>query len=191
MVCPSISIDTNGNVSASKLKLIELVAPTQNNSKYTLTDNSMIEGTLSISQTFPIRTVLKLSYCKNYTIQTSIAAGLNPTINFSQEYLFVDKAEEASSLQTLYKDSGTVEPENTLLIDESQAIAELNKRITLWTTQRYLITATYLPEFIFVQLGDGVIIQSNRFNLNNAKPGIVYSISRDWLTGMVEIGVLV
>jgi len=191
LVCPSISIDTNGNVSASKLKLIELVAPTQNNSKYTLTDNSMIEGTLSISQTFPIRTVLKLSYCKNYTIQTSIAAGLNPTINFSQEYLFVDKAEEASSLQTLYKDSGTVEPENTLLIDESQAIAELNKRITLWTTQRYLITATYLPEFIFVQLGDGVIIQSNRFNLNNAKPGIVYSISRDWLTGMVEIGVLV
>lgn len=190
LVCPSIDIDSNGNVSASKLKLVQLIAP-QGTPKYTFTDSSMVEGTLSISQTFPIRTALKLAYCKNYTLQTSTAAGLNPTINFSQEYLFVDNAITATSLQTLYKDSGTVEPEDTLLIDESEATTELNKRITLWTTQRYLITATYLPEFIFVQLGDNVMIQSNRFNLNNVKPGIVYSISRDWLTGMVEIGVLV
>jgi hypothetical protein len=48
-----------------------------------------------------------------------------------------------------------------------------------------------LPQFIFVQLGDIVTIQSNRFNLNSGKLGVVYSISRDWITGLVQIGVLV
>jgi hypothetical protein len=188
LVCPSISIDSSGNISASKLKLVELKVPA-GTPKYTFTDASMLVGTLSVSQTFPIRTVLKLAYCKNYTVQTSVAAALNPTINFSQEYLFADSTDPV--LQELYKDNGTVNPEETLLIVESEATAELTKRKNLWSTQRYLITATYLPEYIFVQLGDIVSIQSSRFNLSTAKLGIVFSITRNWITGMVDIGVLV
>jgi len=188
LVCPSITLEANGTVSASKLKLVELKEPS-GTAKYTFTDASMVEGSLSVTQTFPIRTVLKLSYCKNYTVQTSIVAGLNPTINFSQEYLFADFSDE--TLQELYKDNGTVEPDETLLIVESEAQTELTKRKNLWSKPRFLITATYLPEHIFVQLGDIVSIQSTRFNLSVAKKGIVFSLNRDWLSGMIEIGVLV
>jgi hypothetical protein len=118
-----------------------------------------------------------------------VASGLNPAINFAFEYSYANASN--SIQQTLYKDSGTVAEEPTLLLVESEAEAEANKRLELWSTQRFLITAQYLPEYIFVQLGDIVSIQSNRFNLSQEKLGIVFSIERDWVTGMTQIGVLI
>ena len=57
--------------------------------------------------------------------------------------------------------------------------------------RRWWITATYLPHLLFVQLGDTVKLTSTRFNLTSGVAGLVYSVNRDWLTGFVEIGVLV
>jgi hypothetical protein len=149
----------------------------------------MVEGSLSISETFPVKPVIKLSYCKNYTVQTAVAEGLNPAINFANEYLYVTS--QNATNQALYKDTGTITEEPTLLLTTTEAQAEADKRLALWSTQRFLVTATYFPEYIFVQLGDIVNITSNRYNLSTGKLGIVYSINRDWLTGMVQIGVLV
>jgi len=98
---------------------------------------------------------------------------------------------EDSSKITLYKDSGIVQEELTNLLVTSEAEAEATKRLNLWKIPRQLITATYLPHLIFTQLGDIVTIKSNRFNLSSGKIGIVYSINRNWITGFVEIGVLV
>jgi hypothetical protein len=187
LICPSITVADDA-VSASKLKLVELKVPT-GTPVYRLNDASMVEGSLSISQTFPVKPLVKLSYCKNYTVQSSVASGLNPAINFAFEYSYANASD--SIQQTLYKDSGTVSEEPTLLLVESEAEAEANKRLELWSTQRFLITAQYLPEYIFVQLGDIVSIQSNRFNLSQEKLGIVFSIERDWVTGMTQIGVLI
>lgn len=191
LICPSITI-SNDIVSASKLKLVELTAPTQlseSQYKFNFTDASMVEGSLAISQTFPVRPIIKLAYCKNYTVQTTVAAGLNPAVNFSYEYSYVTAKDDAK--QVLYNDSGTATEEPTLLLVDSEAEEEAAKRLLLWSKQRFLVTATYFPEFIFVQLGDKVSIKSSRFNLTTATPGIVFSIERDWVTGMVKIGVLI
>jgi hypothetical protein len=125
----------------------------------------------------------------NYTVQQTVAAGVNPDSKFDEDYLTVTQIN--STNKTLYKDTGTISQENTLLITESDASAEAIKRLNLWGVQRKLITATYLPELIFVQLGDIVTIKSNRFNLSGGKTGLVFSITRDWITGQVQIGVLV
>jgi hypothetical protein len=191
LICPSITVNDNGTIEPSKLRLVELKNPT-GTPKYYFTDASMVQGTLAITQSFPVKPVIKLAYCKNYTVQTSVAEGLNPAINFSNEYLYVTK--ESATSKTLYKDTGTIEEEQTLLLVTSEANTEAQKRLDLWSKQRVLVTATYFPESIFVQLGDIVNISSTRYNLSNngdGTLGIVYSINRDWLTGMVEIGVLV
>jgi len=191
LICPSITI-ANDTVSASKLKLIELTAPkilADSEYKFKFTDASMVEGSLAISQTFPVRPIIKLSYCKNYTVQATVAEGVNPAVNFSYEYSYVTAKDDAK--QILYNDSGTATEEPTLLLVESEAEEEAANRLLLWSKQRFLVTAIYFPEFIFVQLGDRVSIQSSRFNLTTAKPGIVFSIQRDWVTGMVQIGVLI
>lgn len=192
LICTNISVTgtsiSDYQVSTSKLKLIELKAPT-GNSKWTLTDDYMVENSLSITELFPVKPIVNLAYCKNYTVQQTVADGVNPASNFHEEYLYTTKT--VSAQQTLYRDTGLVNEEITHLLITSEAQAEAEKRSSLWSVQRFLITATYLPQFIFVQLGDIVTIKSNRFNLTSGKPGFVYSIVRDWLTGLVTIGVLV
>lgn len=192
LVCSSISITgtnlSNYQVTTSKLKLIELKAPT-GTSKWNLTDDYMVEGSLSIRETFPVKPTVKLAYCKNYTIQQTVSEGLNPGSNFSEEYLYITNT--LAQEQILYRDTGSVEEETTALLITSEASAEAQKRSQLWGTQRFLINATYLPQFIFVQLGDIVSITSNRFSLSSSKQGIIYSVTRNWLTGLVDIGVLV
>ncbi len=189
LVCPSITLDATGqNISSSKLKLVELKVPT-GTSGYVLSDDNMILGTLSITQLFPIKPSIKLGYCKNYTVQQTVAAGVNPDSKFDEDYLTVTQINSTNA--ALYRDTGTISQENTLLITESDASTEAIKRLNLWGVQRKLITATYLPELIFAQLGDIVTIKSNRFNLSGGKTGLVFNITRDWITGQVQIGVLV
>lgn len=192
LICTNISITgtniSNYQVSTSKLRLIELKAPTET-SKWELTDDYMVVNSLSISETFPVKPVIKLAYCKNYTVQQTVAGGVNPASNFQEEYLYTTNTLTAEQL--LYRDTGLVNEEVTQLLITSEAQVEAQKRSSLWGIQRFLITATYLPQFIFVQLGDIVTIKSNRFNLSSGKKGLVYSIVRDWLTGLVTIGVLV
>lgn len=187
LICPAIVVD-NGVVGGSKLRLIELKAPS-GTPKYYLNDDNMLKDSLSISEMFPVRPSIKLSYCKNYTIQTSVAEGLNPLSKFDSEWWYSTTANTTS--QTLYRDSGTVSEEETLIITTSAAATEAAKRLSLWQTQRYIVTAKYLPELIFVQLGDIVQITSSRFNLSSGKLGMVYSINRDWTSGLIDIGVLI
>lgn len=187
LICPSVVV-TGDAVSNSKLRLIEIKEPT-GTPKYYLNDDNMVTGTLSISEMFPVRPSIKLAYCKNYTVQTTVAEGLNPLSKFDAEWLYATAINTTS--QTLYRDSGTVAEEETLLITTDAANTEATKRLALWEKQRYIVTAKYLPELIFVQLGDIVQVKSNRFGLSSGKLGIVYSISRDWITGLIDIGVLV
>ena len=187
LICPSIVV-TNDVVSTSKLRLVELKVPT-GTPKYYLNDDNMVLNSLSIQEMFPVKPSVKLGYCKNYTVQSAVAGGVNPQSRFDEPYLYTTK--ENTTKKTLYRDSGTVTEEETLLLVTSQAEAEAQKRLDLWQDQRYVITAEYLPHLMFVQLGDIVEIKSARFQLTSGKLGMVYSVVRNWTTGIVSIGVLV
>ena len=192
LICPSVVV-TDGVVSASKLRLVEIKVPT-GTPKYYLNDDNMILNSLSIQEMFPVKPNIKLGYCKNYTVQATVAGGINPQSRFDEPYLIATAENDAK--KTLYRDSGTVTEEQSLLLVTSDAEAEVQKRLALWETQRYVITADYLPHLIFVQLGDIVQIKSARFGLTTeqfpeGKLGMVYSVTRNWTTGIVSIGVLV
>lgn len=192
LICPSIVVNNN-TVSASKLRLVEIKAPT-GTPKYYLNDDNMILDSLSIQEVFPVKPSIKLGYCKNYTVQTTVAGGVNPQSRFDEVYL--SATAENPNKKAMYRDSGTVTEEESLLLVTADANAEAEKRLALWETQRYIITADYLPHLIFVQLGDIVRIKSNRFGLTSSefpdgKLGMVYSVTRNWTTGIISIGVLV
>lgn len=187
LVCPSITV-TDGVVSTSKLKLVEIKPPT-GTPKYYLSDDNMVLNSLAISERFAVKPSIKLAYCKNYTVQTTVASGVNPTSKFEDEYIFVSSLN--GTKKSLYRDSGDVAEEPVLLITTAAAQSESDKRLALWEQQRYIISASYLPHLIFVQLGDIVQIKSSRFGLANGKLGMVYSVTRNWVTGQVDIGVLV
>ena len=152
----------------------------------------MLEGTLQVTESFPVKPTIKLAYCKNYTVQAqdlALALHADHGTVFKDEYWYVEAKD--TNVVSVYKDTGIVQEEVTHLLVSSEAQTEATQRLDLWKTPRQLITATYLPHLIFLQLGDTVSLTSNRFGLSSGKPGLVYSISRDWITGFVEIGVLV
>lgn len=187
LICPAITV-TGDVVDTSKLKLVEIKAPT-GTPKYYLDDTNMVINSLSISQMFPVKPSIKLGYCKNYTLQSSVAAGVNPASKFDAEWWYADQVNTVK--KTLYRDSGNVTEEQTLLITTTGADTEAQKRLDLWQTQRYIVSADYLPHLMFVQLGDIVQVTSDRFGLSGGKLGLVYSVTRNWITGFINIGVLV
>lgn len=187
LICPSIVV-TDGVVSNSKLRLVEIKVPT-GTPKYYLDDNNMLVNSLSIQQMFPVKPSIKLDYCKNYTVQSTVAGGVNPASKFDEVWLYADQVNPTK--KSLYRDSGNVVEEETLLLTTAGAETEAAKRLALWQEQRYVINADYLPHLMFVQLGDVVQITSARFGLSGGKLGLVYSVTRNWSTGLVNIGVLV
>jgi hypothetical protein len=188
-----ITISNTGEVTSGKLRLVELKVPSTSVGAVELNDSLMLEGTLQITESFQVKPSIKLGYCKNYTTQQSqdLALALNPTHGnvYKDQYWYVEVKD--SDIINLYSDTGEVKEELTHLLVTSEAQLEAMSRLDLWKIPRHLITATYLPHLIFTQLGDIVTIKSNRFGLSNGKPGLVYSISRDWITGFIEIGVLI
>lgn len=187
LICPSITV-TGDVVGPSKLKLVEIKVPIAT-PKYYLDDTNMVINSLSISQMFPVKPSIKLGYCKNYTLQATVAAGVNPASKFDAEWWYADQVN--TTAKSLYRDSGNVTEEETLLITTAGADTEAAKRLALWQQQRYIISADYLPHLMFVQLGDIVQVTSDRFGLSGGKLGLVYSVTRNWITGFINIGVLV
>jgi hypothetical protein len=188
-----ITINTGtGQATTGKIRLVELKMPTSTVGAQELNDSLMLEGTLQITESFAVKPAIKLAYCKNYTQQsTDLALALNPDHGniFKDEYWYIEAKD--TTVENLYNDTGQVQEEITHLIVKAEAEAEAAKRLQFWKTPRYLVTATYLPHLLFLQLGETVVLKSNRFGLSAGKPGIIYSINRDWLTGFVEIGVLI
>ena len=176
-----------GNIKLNKLKYNSVATYSQ-----PILPTDIEENSISISEKIPVKAATRLAYCKNWTIQESgLAYGLPPehVDFFAKEYLFsTDNTDIA--IKTNYQLSSEIAEEQTLLITKTGANLEANERKSLWVGQRYIYTMTCYPYFFDIQLGDCVSITNRRFNLN-ATVGTVISISRDWLSGRIQLGVIV
>lgn len=124
-------------------------------------------------------------------MQTSgIAAGVSVSNQslFNNEYMYATSVHEDA--KDYYNLSSEVEADNTLLIVKTGAEAESYIKTDFWSKARYIYTMTCYPHLFDVQLGDTVSLTNRRFLLS-AKLGVVVSVSRNWISGRVEIGVLV
>lgn len=187
-----------GKLRLTKLKInTSAVTDAATGQPYTITASDIEERSLTIGEKIPVKAAIKLAYCKNYTVQMSgLAQGL-PAEHaefFKNEWLFTPD-NTLSAVKTNYKLTSEVNHEDTLLITRAAAVAEANERLNLWydninNRQRYIYTMTGYPHLFDLQLGDGVVLSNRRFGLNNTI-GTIVSITRDWIRGRVDIGVLV
>lgn len=172
-----------------KLRLIQLNSATSSSVEITSTD--IEEFSLSVAEKIPVRAATKIAYCKNYTVQSSgLAAGL-PAKNiedFASEYYYVTNINNTTKIN--YKATSEPIEEQTYLITKTGASAEANTRNSLWSSTRYVYTMTGYPHLFDIQIGDFVKLTNRRFNLSQTL-GTVVRVSRDWISGRVELGVLV
>ena len=178
--------------STGLLRLITLNMPPSGGSVYNVGPNDFEYNSLSINDKVDIRASTKISYCKNYTVQSgNIAAGVpsNNKVLFEEDFLIESVVD--SVVQSDYKLTTEPEAEETPLVKKTDAINEATRRNNLWKTPRFVITFKAYGHLLPIELGDTINLTDSRFGLSSTKSGLVVSISRSWLTNRVTIGVLV
>lgn len=174
-----------------KVKLTRLQFDTITSNTKVITSEDIEQFSLVMTDQPDIRAATKIAYCKNWTKQESgLATSLPPesVSLFNSEWLYVDSVN--STTRQIYELTSEPPAEETLLITNAAASTEASQRNNLFSTKRYVYNMTGYIHLFDIQLGETIVLNNRRYYLNNV-PGIVISISRDWILGRVTIGVLV
>jgi len=193
-VCYALASSIGLQLTASRegiVSLVKLTIPTV--STTIIDDNTIILNSLQIKEKIPVRSSIKLGYCKNWTVQTGILTGILEEHKdlFGQEYLTKTVSDAVVKLR--YKQSGEPEQFNTLLLSNSSLNVELEatRRLMLYKEPRFIYSFTGTSKCMSIALGDMITLYHYRFGLTTGKYGIVTSIAIDWDNGITKLEVLV
>lgn len=157
--------------------------------------SDILQNTLQISNKIPMIGAVCLGYCKNWTVQ----AGLQIAIPADHKDLFATewlKTTSKASVELVANYALTVDVAqvDTSLLVTVDAVAEADRRLAFYTTQRYVYRFSGVPKLLALRLGQQVYLSHPRFNLYNGgagKVGQVVTISPNWTSTLVDIEVLV
>lgn len=178
-------VDSEGLLSLVKLELPQIQPGTY------ITGADFVDKTLEISSLAPVVASVKLGYCKNWTVQTTVAAGIvgDGSQLFGEEWLTYTQTDSlAASNYNLYTDPVM---EETFLLTVSDASTEANRRLGIFSTQRKVLKYKGLYHLLFEDLGASQTITHPRFGLSEGKIGQIISISADLIDPHVQIEVLI
>lgn len=173
-----------------KLTLVKLDLP-QASAGTTVTASDMVLKSLEISQLPPVVASVKLGYCKNWTVQDTLAAGLvlNSVALFNEEWLTVTRTDTAAADNyNLFTDPSQ---EDTYLLTSVDAINEANRRLAMFSVQRKVLKYTGFYHLIFENLGNPQTLVHDRFGLSGGKTGQIISVSMDLTSPHVQFEVLI
>lgn len=193
-ICQNLAKSIGAALVCNSQGLVRLVRLSIPGSGTTMevTAEDMEFNSLSMSEKPLVKGSVKLNYCKNWTVQNaSSLAGVvnqNNITLFDREWL--STVSTNSTVVSDYALSTEPQEEYTYFLTSTPAATEATRRLNLWSTPRFIYTATYYAHMLPVELGDNLTITHRRFNFST-KTGIVVSIDRDWIAGRVTIGVLI
>lgn len=148
-------------------------------------------GSLTMRERTEVIAGVRLGYCKNWTVQTSLNTGIPSEHKdlFAQEWLTVTSRDSAvASAYRLYAEPPQID---TLLLRGDNAQAEADRRLALWKTPRTVYSIEGYAHLLTLELGQAVRLTGERWGLNAGKPGMVIGLQRDWIAGRCTVEVLI
>ena len=157
-----------------------------------VTKADMYYNTLTLSDRPLVKAGVNLGYAKNWTPQTDgLLAGLaQNTLDIFKLEWYTNESKN-STTGTTYDIPTTEQQQETLLLTQTDADNESDRRLALWGTQRSIVSAVYYPHMFLTELGDPITITYDRLGLNSGKTGMVVQLSKDWIGSKITIGVLI
>lgn len=162
-------------------------------------DYEMISKSLAVTEVMPPQYSFNMGYCKNWTLhdKANLAEGLVPQSVplFTSDYLdykVVDSTNYVGSNAWLAYLSKVPPRVDSLLNNYAQAKEVTTRMRSIWSTQRYLVTFTLLPHHLFLQLGNKIGLKlehTNRYSFLNDRIGIIVQLQRNWVSGLITVGV--
>jgi hypothetical protein len=179
--------ENDSDVGLLKLIKLEIASSAVQN----ITSSDIEEYSLFIGDKAPIKPTSKLGYGRNWTVQESgLAAGVPSNLQdiYSKQYFLA--ITNNYDVANAYKLNSEDVLEETLLITKTGAENESYTRSSFWSTVRYIYTFVGYPHLFDLQLGDTISLTNRRYLLNS-KLGVIINISRDWINGRIQVGVLI
>lgn len=192
-VCQQLAASVGAQVLMSALGLLRLIrielppvgTPTA------VTATNMKRASLEIAERIPVQAAVKLGYCRNYTVQTSLQTGIPAEHKdlFLQPWRTVTAAD--SAVATAYRISEAPLMQESCLLATADAQAEADRRLALWKEPRTIYRYQGYAELLLQELGAGQTITHSRFGMESGVTGQIVSLTKDWLDGTVTVEVLV
>jgi hypothetical protein len=160
-----------------------------------ITAADIVFDTINISMKVPFSGAFKLGFCKNWTVQDSLVTALPADHKslFATEWMTVTSTASATLISN-YKLNVDPQQIDTMLLVSTDASAEASRRITYYTTQRFVYKFTGVPKLFGLRLGQQVYLSHNRFNLYNSgqgKLGQVITLSPNWTSSLIDVEVII
>lgn len=174
---------------AGQLGLLKIALPAAG--VPTAVSNAQMDAqSLHIADRPAVQASSKIGYCKSWTVQTALLAGIPEEHKdlFAQEWLTTTALDAAVASDWRL----AVEPVqiDTLLLTESDATAEAARRLALWSAQRTVYGYTGTPALMLESLGSPQTLTHARYGLAGGVTGQIVGLTRDWLTCRTQLEVL-
>jgi hypothetical protein len=189
-ICQQIAASVGAQVvmsSVGKLQLIKLAAPVAGTA---VTSANMSERSLRIVNRIPVVAAVKLGYCKNWTVQTSLDTGIPAEHKalYAQEWLTATAT--AADVAAVYKLTQEPQPQNTLLLVKEDAESETARRLSLWGEQRTVYAYEGMPELLLENQGGFQTVTHDRFGLSDGVDVQIVGVERDWLAARCQLSLI-
>ena len=192
--CQRLAASVGAQITASrqgKLRLLKLQFPGTGEVPFDIGPADMVAQNLAIAARSEVAASVKLGYCKNWTVQTGLQTGILE----SHKNRF---ATEWDTTTVQYSDVATaynlhVEPvqRDTLLLRKVEADPEAYRLLDISSVPRTTYRFDGLPRLMLLDLGQAVTLTHPRFGLQAGVPGVVVSLTPDWITGRITVEVMV
>lgn len=156
-----------------------------------ITDEDMVDRSIRISDRLEVSASVKLGYCQNWTVQTNIESGIPDEHRdlFKKEWLTVTRNDAA--VAEAYRLHIAPEQEDTMLLVESDATGEADRRLNIRKTSHTVYQYDGFSEALSLELGQAVNVTTDRFGLSEGKLGIIVGLQPDWMTARCTVQVMI
>lgn len=194
--CQEIAASVDARLVTSrlgKLRLIQIKIPGTGTPVEINESHIFAKESLKILSPSPfVQASVTLGFNKNWTVQTD----LKTTIPDEHKQMFADEwlttTSTVPSVRTDYYLNDAPPQVNTMLLRRVDADSEANRRVSLWSQPRRVFQFEGTADLIgSLELGCAATLKHHRFGLSQGKTGIVVSLSPNWFTGRIVVGILI
>ena len=178
--------DRYGKLRIMKIDLASLPSPV------VVRPEQMVEKSFAPSKRGDVVAAVKLGFCKNHTVQADLVTTIPAEHKDLYAREWMESLKSDATAKASYKLDAAPTIEETALLRRTDADAEAQRRLDLWKAQRTVYqfegTADLMQQ---IDLGEAVTVPDDRFALEGNSTGMAVSLSPNWATGRVTVGVLI
>jgi hypothetical protein len=193
-LCQDIAASVDARVVMSRAGLLQLlqVSVPGFGTAVQIGPSQIIERSLVISDRPFVKAAVMLGFDKNWTVQDNLLTGIPEAHKkmFSEEWLTTT----STNLQVKadYKLNDAPPQTDTMLKRRTDADAEANRRVAVWSTPRTVFQFEGTADLIgSLSLGCAATLTHPRFGLSGGKTGTIISLSPNWFKGTITVQILV